>query len=79
MPHASGATAVIIRRPCTVRACHGLLWLALGLMGATGRIVNSCPTVIVGIVLGLGLSFMLEGIKDDAVRWLISAIAFRER
>jgi MFS superfamily sulfate permease-like transporter len=53
----------------------GLLWLALGLTGATGRIVKLVPrTVIVGIVLGLGLSFMLEGIKMMQTGWLIAAI-----
>jgi len=69
-------TAVIT--PSTVYCASlatGLLWLALGLMGATGRIVKLVPrTVIVGIVLGLGLSFMLEGIKMMQSGWLISAI-----
>jgi predicted benzoate:H+ symporter BenE len=51
----------------------GLLWLVLGLTGATRRVTNfvSRP-VIVGIVLGLGLGFMLEGIKFMAVGWLLS-------
>jgi MFS superfamily sulfate permease-like transporter len=53
----------------------GLLWLALGLTGATGRVVKFVPrTVIVGIVLGLGLAFMLEGIKMMQTNWLIAAI-----
>lgn len=69
-------TAVIT--PSTVYCASlatGLLWLALGLTGATGRIVKLVPrTVIVGIVLGLGLSFMLEGIKMMQTGWLIAAI-----
>jgi MFS superfamily sulfate permease-like transporter len=69
-------TAVIT--PSTVYCASlatGLLWLALGLTGATGRIVKLVPrTVIVGIVLGLGLSFMLEGIKMMQTGWLIAAV-----
>lgn len=51
----------------------GLIWLALGLTGATRWVTNlvSRP-VIVGIVLGLGLGFMLEGIKLMAAGWLLS-------
>jgi len=52
----------------------GVLWLVLGLTGAT-RWVTKIVTrpVVVGIVLGLGLGFMLEGIKFMAVGWLLSA------
>ena len=69
-------TAVIT--PSTVYCASlatGLLWLVLGLTGATGRIVKLVPrTVIVGIILGLGLSFMLEGIKMMQTGWLIAAV-----
>jgi MFS superfamily sulfate permease-like transporter len=52
----------------------GVLWLVLGLTGATRWVTNlvSRP-VVVGIVLGLGLGFMVEGIKFMAVGWLLSA------
>jgi MFS superfamily sulfate permease-like transporter len=52
----------------------GVLWLVLGLTGATRWVTNlvSRP-VVVGIVLGLGLGFMVEGIKLMAVGWLLSA------
>jgi MFS superfamily sulfate permease-like transporter len=55
----------------------GVLWLVLGLTGAT-RWVTSLVSrpVVVGIVLGLGLGFMLEGIKFMAVGWLLSAAVF---
>jgi MFS superfamily sulfate permease-like transporter len=70
-------TAVIT--PSTVYCASlatGVLWLVLGLTGATGRIVKLVPrAVIVGIVLGLGLSFMLEGIKMMQTGWPIAAIA----
>ena len=51
----------------------GIIWLLLGLTGATSWItrVVSRP-VVVGIVLGLGLAFMLEGIKLMALGWLLS-------
>jgi Molybdate transporter of MFS superfamily len=52
----------------------GVLWPVLGLTGATRWVTNlvSGP-VVVGIVLGLGLGFMIEGIKLMAVGWLLSA------
>src|ERR1700744_2691631 len=41
----------------------GLIWLALGLTGLAQSISRLVPrTVVVGIVLGLGMSFMLNGI-----------------
>jgi MFS superfamily sulfate permease-like transporter len=53
----------------------GLLWLVLGLTGAASRIAKLVARpVIVGIILGLGMSFMLEGVKMMATHWLISAI-----
>lgn len=53
----------------------GLLWLVLGLTGVASRIakVVSRP-VVVGIVLGLGMSFMLEGVKMMATHWVIAAV-----
>jgi MFS superfamily sulfate permease-like transporter len=54
----------------------GALWLILGLTGLTKRVADlvSRP-VLVGIVLGLGLSFMLEGAKLMADNWWIGGIA----
>jgi MFS superfamily sulfate permease-like transporter len=53
----------------------GLLWLVLGLTGAASRIakVVSRP-VVVGVILGLGMSFMLEGVKMMATHWVIAAV-----
>jgi len=53
----------------------GLIWLILGLTGAASRIAKlvSRP-VVVGIILGLGMSFMLEGVKMMATHWVIAAI-----
>ncbi|HEX3603403.1 MAG TPA: putative sulfate/molybdate transporter [Steroidobacteraceae bacterium] len=53
----------------------GLMWLALGFSGAAARIAKIVPRfVVVGIVLGLGLSFMTEGIKLMSTGWVIAAI-----
>jgi Molybdate transporter of MFS superfamily len=70
-------TAVIT--PTTVYAASlttGIIWLILGLTGAIGWIakVVSRP-VVIGIILGLGMSFMLEGIKMMADNWLIGGAA----
>lgn len=53
----------------------GLLWLVLGLTGAATHIAKLVPRpVVVGIVLGLGLGFMLEGIKMMSGGWVIAAV-----
>ena len=54
----------------------GLIWLTLGLTGAAKSIASLIPRpVVIGIVLGLGLSFMIEGIKLMQGGWLIAAVA----
>src|SRR5277367_138791 len=53
----------------------GLAWLLLGLSGAAHRVGRWVPRfIVVGIVLGLGLGFMLEGIKMMGDGWLIATI-----
>jgi MFS superfamily sulfate permease-like transporter len=54
----------------------GLIWLVLGLTGAAQRVARlvSRP-VLVGIVLGLGIGFMLEGIRMMNEGWWLGAIA----
>lgn len=53
----------------------GLLWLILGLTGAATRVAKLVPRfVVVGIVLGLGVNFMLEGIKLMSSGWFVAAI-----
>jgi Molybdate transporter of MFS superfamily len=52
----------------------GLLWLVLGLTGSAARIAKLVPRfVVLGIVLGLGLGFMLEGIKMMNTGWFVAA------
>ena len=53
----------------------GAIWLLLGLTGAAGRIARWVPRfVAIGIVLGLGMGFMIEGIRLMSSGWLLSAV-----
>jgi MFS superfamily sulfate permease-like transporter len=53
----------------------GAIWLILGLTGAATRMAKLVPRfVVIGIVLGLGFSFMIEGIKLMSTAWLVAAI-----
>jgi MFS superfamily sulfate permease-like transporter len=54
----------------------GVIWFLLGITGAAKKVAEwvSRP-VAVGIVLGLGFSFMLEGIKMMAQGWLLGGAA----
>jgi MFS superfamily sulfate permease-like transporter len=53
----------------------GILWLLLGLTGVAQRLAKLVPrAVVVGIVLGLGMGFMLDGIRMMATDWLIGSI-----
>lgn len=67
-------TAIVT--PATISAAGlatGLIWLTLGLTGAAKSIASLVPRpVVIGIVLGLGVSFMLEGIKLMQSGWLIA-------
>jgi hypothetical protein len=53
----------------------GAIWLLLGLTGTARRVAAFVPRyVVVGVVLGLGMAFMLEGVKMMASGWLIAVI-----
>lgn len=55
----------------------GAIWLLLGMTGTARRIAAMVPRfVVVGVVLGLGIAFMLEGVKMMATGWLIATIGF---
>ena len=55
----------------------GAIWLVLGLTGAARKISAAIPRfVVVGIVLGLGMAFMIEGTKMMATSWIVAAIGF---
>src|SRR5262249_41284185 len=54
----------------------GLVWLLLGLTG-TARYVTKliARPVVLGIILGLGFGFMVEGAKMMAANWWIGVVA----
>lgn len=54
----------------------GILWLVMGLTGAVTLIakITSRP-VIQGLVLGLGLGFLLEGVKLMRGDWVLAVVA----
>jgi hypothetical protein len=53
----------------------GAIWLVLGLTGAAGHVARWVPRfVVVGIVLGLGMGFMLQGIRMMSSSWPIAAV-----
>jgi xanthine/uracil/vitamin C permease (AzgA family) len=54
----------------------GLVWLILGVTGVAKQVAGWVPRyVVIGIVLGLGMGFMLEGIKLMSGQWLIATVA----
>lgn len=55
----------------------GVIWLVLGLTGAAKHLASWVPRfVVVGIVLGLGIGFMLEGLKLMSGGWIIASVGF---
>ncbi|HEY3783886.1 MAG TPA: putative sulfate/molybdate transporter [Steroidobacteraceae bacterium] len=53
----------------------GLIWLILGLTGWVSHLARLIPRLVIsGIVLGLGMSFMLEGIRMMSADWIVSTI-----
>lgn len=54
----------------------GLVWIVLGLTGVISRVTALAKKPVVhGIMLGLGLTFMLEGIRSMAANLFLAAIA----
>lgn len=51
----------------------GVVWLVLGITGAAKYLTSLVPRfVVIGIVLGLGMNFMLEGLRMMSGQWLIA-------
>jgi MFS superfamily sulfate permease-like transporter len=60
---------------CAAGLATGLIWLGLGVTGAARRVARLVPRfVVIGIVLGLGMNFMLEGVRMMASGWLIATV-----
>jgi predicted benzoate:H+ symporter BenE len=54
----------------------GIVWLVLGVTGTARKVANLVGRpVAIGIIMGLGFSFMLEGIKMMAQGWILGAVA----
>jgi hypothetical protein len=52
----------------------GLIWLALAASGLARRLARWIPgPALLGVVMGLGFSFMLEGIRWMARDWVVAA------
>jgi len=75
---ASHATQTIVLTPQGVfigGLATGVFWLALGATGLSQRLSRLVPRPIaIGIVLGLGFGFMLEGLRMMAAGWLVAAL-----
>jgi xanthine/uracil permease len=54
----------------------GLVWLVLGLTGTAHRVARLIHRpVVIGIILGLGFGFMIEGAKMMAQNWWVGGAA----
>jgi MFS superfamily sulfate permease-like transporter len=75
---ATQAAQVIAVTPQAVFAgglATGIIWLVLGATGLAQKISRLVPRPIaIGIILGLGFGFMLEGVKMMAGGWLVAAV-----
>jgi predicted benzoate:H+ symporter BenE len=73
------AQVAVITGPAVVAAglVTGAIWLVLGITGLANRIAGLIPReVVLGIMLGLGMSFMLEGAKMMSGNWPIACAGF---
>ena len=54
----------------------GAIWLVLGVSGMANKVVAWVSrSVAVGIIMGLGFGFMLEGIRMMSQQWLVGGVA----
>lgn len=60
---------------CGASLATGIVWLALGLTGTARYLAGHVPRfVTIGIVLGLGMGFMLQGVRTMSDGWIIAAV-----
>jgi predicted benzoate:H+ symporter BenE len=73
------AAQTLVLTPAMVHGASlvtGLIWLALGLTGTANRVASFIKRpVVVGIVLGLGFGFMIEGAKMMSQNWWVGGPA----
>ncbi len=79
---AAAATQVVAGAMVTPQAVvaatllTGLVWLLLGVTGLAGRLATLIRRpLVIGIILGLGIGFMLEGIRLISTGWWVGGIA----
>lgn len=73
----TGAPAVVPDMVYGAGLATGALWLILGLSGALTQIARLVgKPVATGIILGLGISFMLQGAGMMAHHWQVAGLAF---
>src|SRR5690606_1427751 len=74
---AAAQTSVVVTPQAVAVAglATGLVWLFLALTGLADKVSRIVPRPIsVGIILGLGFAFMLEGLKMMATGWLVAGV-----
>ena len=73
------AAQTLVLTPSMVHAASlvtGVVWLVLGLTGTANRVANLIKRpIVIGIILGLGFGFMIEGAKMMATNWWIGGAA----
>lgn len=73
---AAAGVAITPEAVCAATLATGVFWLLMGLTGAARRVGEWIGRpVVVGLVLGLGLAFMLEGVRMIAAAWWIGVPA----
>ncbi len=71
----AGAVALTPAMVAGAGVATGLIWLLLAASGLAKRLSQWIPKpALLGVVMGLGFSFMLEGIRMMAQGWAVSAV-----
>jgi len=74
----TGAAGTAVLSPAIVIGAGlatGIIWTLLGATGLAKRLGSLIPRpALLGVVMGLGFSFMLEGIRMMAQQWMFSAV-----
>jgi Molybdate transporter of MFS superfamily len=73
------AAQTLVLTPAMVHGASlvtGLVWLTLGLTGTANRVAGLVKRpIVIGIVLGLGFGFMIEGAKMMSQNWWVGGAA----
>lgn len=53
----------------------GIIWFGIGISGLMGRVARLVPpSIVLGIVLGLGFGFMLQGARMMHTDWMVAIV-----